>query len=309
MFVSRDEAMTVNSRTGCPSSTVWLYLTVEFLIGMFLSGILAILGVVKTLLPKPPRDLAGDIVLVAGAASSLGESLAEEFAKDGCSVICVDSDAASIEETASRLRSSYPRVEDVGSSHGKDAPSAKSTISAYECDLLDKDDIGRTARKIKDEIGKVDVLVTCVGNMNQDIFDTASTTLMSHFWTVLAFLPLMLYRARAHIIGVTPVASSRDAYHGSRAAIASLMASLCQELSNHSSHLTFMAFTPIARSSTMKEDEQQVARNIVQAVKTDQSNLSVSWMPRFLYRLGCATYHGITTFTQWVRSQGCDYPA
>ncbi|XP_076173224.1 estradiol 17-beta-dehydrogenase 11 [Ptiloglossa arizonensis] len=309
MFILKDGALTMNSRTGCPSSTVWFYLTIEFLIGAFLSGLLAILAVVKALLPKPPRDLTGDVVLVAGAASSLGESLVEEFAKGGCFVICVDNDPKSIEETAFRLRTCYPRIEKVGPRHGKDNTlGTRSTISAYGCNLLDRNDIRRTALKIKDEIGRVDVLVTCVGSLDQDIFDTTSKTLMSHFWTVLAFLPMMLYRERAHIVGVTPVASSSDAYHGSRAAIASLMESLCQELSNHSSRLTFMAFSPIAGHSTLKESERQVARNIVQAVRTDQNSLSVSWVSRFLYRLSCATYYGITKFTQWVHSQGCDYP-
>ncbi|XP_043261579.1 estradiol 17-beta-dehydrogenase 11-like [Colletes gigas] len=310
MFVLKEETLARNSRTGCPSSTLWLYLTVEFLIGTFLSGILAILAIVKALLPKPPRDLTGDVVVIAGTASSLGVALAEEFAKDGCSVICVDSDSNLIEETVSRLRTSYPRIEEVESRHSKnDTPRLKSTISSYECNLLNKDDIGRTARKIKDEIGRVDVLVTCVGTVDQDIFDTASKTLMSHFWTVLAFLPLMLYQKRAHIVGVTPVASSTDAYHSSRAAITSLMESLGQELSNHSSHLMFLAFSPIADHCALKERKQQVARDIVHAVRTDQSNLSVSWMSRFLYRLSCATYHGITTFMEFIYSQGCDYSA
>ncbi|XP_076636316.1 short-chain dehydrogenase/reductase family 16C member 6 [Colletes latitarsis] len=296
MFVLKDETLTRNSRTGCPSSTVWLYLTVEFFIGTFLSGILAILAIIKALLPKPPRDLTGDVVVIAGAASFLGKSLAEEFAKDGCFVICVDSDSKLIEKTVSRLTTSYPRSKKV-----------ESTILSYECNLLNKDDIRRTARKIKDEIGRVDVLVTCVGTVDQDIFHTASKTLMSHFWTVLAFLPLMLYHKRAHIVGVTPVASSTDAYHSSRAAITSLMESLGQELSNHSSHLMFLAFSPIADHCTLKESKQQVARDIVQAVRTDQNNLSVSWMSRFLYRLSCATYHGITTFMEFIYSQGCDY--
>lgn len=53
---------------------------------------------------------------------------------------------------------------------------------AYECDLLDRNAIREIARKIEDEIGGIDVLVTCAGQPNQDIFDMASTTLMSHYW-------------------------------------------------------------------------------------------------------------------------------
>ncbi|KOC61584.1 Short-chain dehydrogenase/reductase family 16C member 6 [Habropoda laboriosa] len=276
---------------------------------MFISVFLAILTIIKSLLPKPPRDLTGDVVLVAGASSSLGESLAEEFAKNGCSVICVDNDSSSIKETESRLKRQYPTIKEVRQSQRKDESSrCKPTISAYECNLLDREEIRRTAQKVKEDVGRVDVLVTCVGNPNQDIFDTASRTLMSHFWTVLAFLPLMLYKERAHIVGVTPVASTTDAYHGSRAAIVSLMESLCQELSNHSSHLTFLAFSPIAECSTLKQSEEQVARNIVRAMKADQNSLSVSWISRILYQISCVIYNGITLLTQWIHSPGCDYP-
>ncbi|XP_017881174.1 retinol dehydrogenase 10-A-like [Ceratina calcarata] len=307
MFCIRNEIMVTCSRTGSPSSTVWLFLTIEFLIGIFLSVFLAILTVIKSLLPKPPRDLTGDVVLIVGASSSLGESLTEEFVKNGCSVVCVDSNSKLIEENVSKLRKQYQLVEKVDTYRKNDSSVCRSAINSYECNLEDKDDIRRLAQKVKDDIGRVDILVTCVGDSNQDIFDTASRTLMSHFWTVLAFLPLMLYQERARIVGVTPVASNSDAYHGSRAAIVSLMESLCQELSNHTSHLAFLAFSPIAECRTLKQSEERIAKNIVRAVKTDQNDLNISWMSRLLYKLSCMTYRGITLLTQWVHSQGCDH--
>ncbi|XP_078037100.1 short-chain dehydrogenase/reductase family 16C member 6 [Augochlora pura] len=307
MFVENCEVPVTNSRFGSPSSTVWLILAIEFLIGGLVSGLLAILKFVKSLLPKPPRDLTGDVVLVAGAATTLGKSLAEEFAKSGCSVICMDQDAEAIERIASSLNARYPIVEEVKPSHRKDASSGLRTEqTAYQCDLLNRDDIRRVAEKIKDEIGRVDILVTCVGSLDEDIFDTASKTLMSHFWTVLAFLPLILYRERGHIVGVTPVASSRDAYYGSKAAISSLMESLCQELSNRSSQLTFLAFSPIVRCGTPEESGKGVAADIVQAVRTDRNTLNTDWTSTLLYRMSCAAYHCIATFTEWVHSQGAD---
>lgn len=57
---------------------------------------------------------------------------------------------------------------------------------AYECDLLDRNAIREIARKIEDDVGGIDVLVTCAGQPNQDIFDMASTTLMSHYWVNIA---------------------------------------------------------------------------------------------------------------------------
>jgi len=58
----------------------------------------------------------------------------------------------------------------------------KSAIVAYECDLLNRDAIREIAKKVEDEIGGIDVLVTCAGQSNEDIFDIASTTLKSHYW-------------------------------------------------------------------------------------------------------------------------------
>lgn len=63
MLSIRDEAIIANSRTDS-STNIWFYLSVEFLIGAVISGFLSILNVVKLLLPKPPRDLTGDVVLV-----------------------------------------------------------------------------------------------------------------------------------------------------------------------------------------------------------------------------------------------------
>lgn len=109
--------------------------------------------------------------------------------KNGCSVVCVGEDSRSIEDLACRLEMCYPKVEEIGPRHWKgDSARTKSTLSGHVCDLLSKEDIRRTARKIKDERGRVDVLVTCVGTQNQDIFDTASRTLMSHFWVNLALV-------------------------------------------------------------------------------------------------------------------------
>lgn len=120
---------------------------------------------------------------IIGGASSLGESLTSEFARNGCSVVCLDNDLKLIEETASRLKQQRLTIEEVAPSHRKnDSPRCRSTISAYRCNFSDKDAIRRTAEKVKDDIGRIDILVTCIDNMNEDVFGTTSKILMSHFW-------------------------------------------------------------------------------------------------------------------------------
>ncbi|XP_032670329.1 retinol dehydrogenase 10-B-like [Odontomachus brunneus] len=300
MLLPITKETTIATSSMAPSTNLWFFLSVEFLIGTVISTILAVLSVIKSFLPKPPRDLTGDVVLIAGASSTLGEFLAEEFAKGGCSVICVDNDLQSLEEITAKLRSRYCRVEEIRSEHREcELREAEPTIVAYECDLLDCNSVRKIAKKVEDEVGGIDVLVTCAGQPNQDIFDTASTTLMSHHWATLAFLPYMLQRdRRAYVVGITPVASTDDGYLASRTAITGIMESISQELSNHSSRLTFLAVSPTMEHGSMRESEQQVAKEVVQAIRRDQCNVHISWSSKILYRLSRMMYGAITAVTQ-----------
>ncbi|XP_011171009.1 estradiol 17-beta-dehydrogenase 11 [Solenopsis invicta] len=307
MLRVRDDSLIKNSTTGF-SLNLLLYLSAEFLIGAVIASFLAILNVIKSFLPKPPRDLTGDVVLIAGASSTFGESLAEEFARGGCSVICVDNDFRSVEEITARLKSRCNKVKGIGPDHReRQQENVGPTMAAYGCDLLDRNAIREIAKKIEDEVGGVDVLVTCVGQPYQDIFDTASTTLMSHYWIVLAFLPFMLQRDRAHIVGIMPVTSTQDVYLSSRIAIAGMMETLGQELSNRNNQLTFLTVSPtIARSST-RQEEQKMAQDVVEAVRRDQCSISMNWCSKMIYQISCAIHSAITTVSQWLHTQGCDY--
>ncbi|XP_018315825.1 short-chain dehydrogenase/reductase family 16C member 6 isoform X2 [Mycetomoellerius zeteki] len=310
MLRVKDESVTTNSRTGF-SINFLFYLSFEFLIGTVISSFLVILNIIKSLLPKPPRDLSGDVVLIAGVSSTLGESLAEEFARGGCSVICMDNDFRSVKEITTRLKSQCNKVKGIGPNHReKEQENVGPTMAAYECNLLDRNAIREIAKKVEDEVGGIDVLVTCAGQSYQDIFDTVNTTLMSHYWTVLAFLPSMLQRDRAHIVGITPITSTQDVYLSSRAAIAGLMESLGQELSNRNSHLTFLAISPTtAHSSTRREEQEmkRMAKEIVQAVRRGQCSISINWCSKMIYQISCVIYSAITTVSQWLHTQGCDY--
>lgn len=64
MLPIRDEVAITNSRIGS-SINFWFYLSIEFLIGAIISGILTLLDIIKSFLPKPPRDLTGNVILVS----------------------------------------------------------------------------------------------------------------------------------------------------------------------------------------------------------------------------------------------------
>lgn len=99
-------------------------------------------------------------------------------------MVCVDEVNDSVQQIASDLQSRYTDLkEDIETSQEKQDELRKNPkITAYRCNLLNHNGIHDIAKKVKNEIGGIDILVTCVGAAGQDIFDTASTTLMSHYW-------------------------------------------------------------------------------------------------------------------------------
>jgi len=95
----------------------------------------------------------------------------------------MDNDFRSVKEITTRLKLQCNKVKGIGPNHReKEQENAGATMAAYECNLLDRNAIREIAKKIEDEIGGIDVLVTCAGQSYQDIFDTATITLMSHYW-------------------------------------------------------------------------------------------------------------------------------
>ncbi|XP_051155727.1 estradiol 17-beta-dehydrogenase 11-like isoform X3 [Leptopilina boulardi] len=303
MISMREESLISNSRIGGPTSATWWYLSAEFIIALSISGLLTILGIIKTFLPKPPKDLTGEIVVITGVTSALGRNLAEEFAKNGCQLICIDHNLKDAKEIASDLRIKYPTVEKVGPEYRiKDnyhVKMEKCTNFAYECNLGNRSEINNVVKKVKDDFGGINILITCNGDSSQDIFDTITQTLMSHYWTVMAFIPLMLNKGRAHIVGVMPFSSTEDAFMGSKAAIAGLMESLgsvCKE----NKQLTFITVAPKCQSRFVKQSEQKIASDVVEAVRRDQLFLTRNWCSETFYTISCKLYRGITFITQWL---------
>ncbi|CAB0030876.1 unnamed protein product [Trichogramma brassicae] len=100
-------------------------------------------------------------------------------------------------QTASRLCQRYPRIESAGASCRKQtaddqeqqqqhedqrSASMKCRSLAYACNLCDRQQIKELAKKVRDEVGYLDTLVTCADSSEQEIFDAVSNTLMSHYW-------------------------------------------------------------------------------------------------------------------------------
>ncbi|KAJ1205708.1 hypothetical protein NDU88_001136 [Pleurodeles waltl] len=88
------------------------------------------------------------------------------------------------------------------------------TVHTYEVDCSQREDIYRTAEKVKNEVGDVSILVNNAGvvvctellNIKDDqIQRTFDVNIMAHFWTTKAFLPAMLKNNHGHVVTVASI--------------------------------------------------------------------------------------------------------
>ncbi|KAJ8688297.1 hypothetical protein QAD02_024092 [Eretmocerus hayati] len=277
------------SSMGGPVRATWLYLSFEFLVGLGISAFLLALNIFRLLLPRPPRALSGDVVVVTGAASSkLGLALTEEFARVGCSVVCVDEDGPST-DAALASNSNCISKSNIFSDQLEEMQVSSRTGNGqrwYRCDLRNRKQLRHLAEKLRHEFGGIDVLVTCprqIDDHGECGLDKISHELASHYWAAMAFLPSMLLRDKAHLIGITQAVSKQEACMGSKAAIAGLMASLDEELSGGKHKLTFMTVAPKAEPRLRSQTEREIAKEVVQAVQRDMPGLFGSWASKTIY--------------------------
>lgn len=105
------------------------------------------------------RDLRGKIVLVTGGGSGLGRLLCVQFAKEGARVVTVDLRQNFLDETVAVVEKETGQ-----------------RITTFLCDLANRLMIYDVAAKIKEQVGKVDVLVNnAVRSPTYHVHDVAST--------------------------------------------------------------------------------------------------------------------------------------
>lgn len=86
-------------------------------------------------------DIRGKRTLITGAAKGMGARMAERFARAGASLGLVDVDAENLQETADELRrEGFP-------------------VETFECDLSERGNIEDLHDEVREEFGRVDILV------------------------------------------------------------------------------------------------------------------------------------------------------
>lgn len=169
-------------------------------IGFLLLSLVAIVeALLRSLVPTryKLKKISGEIALVTGGGGGLGRLLSLRLANLGAVVVVWDINEEGIDETVKLVRASG------GTCHG------------YVCDLCNREDVYRKASLLAQEVGKVTILINNAGIVSgkrlmetpdQMIVRTMDVNVMSHFWTVKAFLPGMMAANKGHIVSIASLA-------------------------------------------------------------------------------------------------------
>ncbi|CAN7998932.1 unnamed protein product [Ixodes hexagonus] len=172
------------------------------------------------------KSIDGETVLVTGAGSGLGRLLAVRFSKLGARLVLWDIDRNGNEETARLIKAA-----------GGDA-------CAFTCNVADSKTVYETAAKVKDTVGRVDIVVNNAGVVSGkkllDISDemvtkTFQINALAHYWVVKAFLPEMQAANHGHIVSIASLAGLGGVcrltdYCGSKFAAVGFQEALAMEL-------------------------------------------------------------------------------
>ncbi|XP_072660683.1 epidermal retinol dehydrogenase 2 [Canis lupus baileyi] len=152
-------------------------------------------SMVFTIIPKPRKNVAGEIVLITGAGSGLGRLLALRFARLGSVLVLWDINKEGNEDTC-RM------AQEAGATR----------VYAYTCDCSQREDIYRVAEQVKKEVGDISILINNAGIVTGKNFLDCPDELMekaldvnfkAHLWTCKSFLPAMIANNHGHLVCIS----------------------------------------------------------------------------------------------------------
>uniref|UniRef100_A0A7N5JHR0 Short chain dehydrogenase/reductase family 16C member 5 n=1 Tax=Ailuropoda melanoleuca TaxID=9646 RepID=A0A7N5JHR0_AILME len=167
----------------------------ELIVFLGKSGIAFLEATMFTIIPKPRKNVAGEIVLITGAGSGLGRLLAIRFARLGSVLVLWDINKEGNEDT-------YRMAREAGATR----------VYAYTCDCSQREDIYRVAKQVKKEVGDVSILINNAGIVTGKSFLDCPDDLMekaldvnfkAHLWTYKSFLPAMIANKRGHLVCIS----------------------------------------------------------------------------------------------------------
>ncbi|KZC05489.1 PREDICTED: estradiol 17-beta-dehydrogenase 11-like [Dufourea novaeangliae] len=262
------------------------------LIGFLILTVVSIAeSIVKMFIPAKykMKSIIGEIALVTGGGGGLGRLIALRLANLGAIVVIWDVNKEGTEETVKLVQA------------------AGGTCYGYVCDLCDREDVYKKAAVVKEEIGKVTILINNAGVVSgmkfldtpdKLIIRTMEVNVMSHFWTTKAFLPSMMEDNKGHIVSIASLAGHVGVptlvdYCTSKFAAVGFEEALHMELAADGYNINTTVVCPFfIRSTGMFEDispryvprlsPNEVADRVVSAMRCNEK---IAVVPGYLYLL------------------------
>ncbi|XP_018323119.1 short-chain dehydrogenase/reductase family 16C member 6-like [Agrilus planipennis] len=240
----------------------------------------------KILVPPTLKEVKGKVVLITGTGHGIGRELALLYAAEGATVVGWDLNDKGNKETQEEIvQNKYQKC------------------YFYKCDVSDREQVFRTAKAMRKEVGKVDILINNAGIMPchalldhtpDEIDRIFKVNVYAHIWTIEAFLPDMMKNNEGHIVALSSCAGlfgirNLAPYCASKFAVAGLMESLFEELHsnpNNRIQLTtlfpYMTNTGLCRKPKIKFENampmlvpSELAKEIMKAQRSDQFEVGV----------------------------------
>ncbi|XP_072460727.1 epidermal retinol dehydrogenase 2 [Notamacropus eugenii] len=244
-----------------------------------------------TMVPRPKKNITGEIVLITGSGSGIGRLLALKFARLGAILVLWDINAEGNQETCELAKKA-----------------GASRVYTYICNCSERQDVYRVADLVKKEVGDVSILINNAGIVTGKEFLEISDEYMeksfdvnskAHFWTYKAFLPAMIANNHGHLVCISSSAglvganklsdycASKFAAFGFAEAIFLEMFAQGRTGIKTTIVCPFFINTGMFQGCTTENpillpilDPEYVANKIINAVLEEQVYL---YLPRFLY--------------------------
>jgi 3-hydroxybutyrate dehydrogenase len=126
---------------------------------------------------SPVGRLAGRTAIVTGASRGIGQAIALEFARQGCSVSLVATGRAALENTASQIK----------------AEGGRACVQPF--DVTDRESCFNAVKQCESELGEVEILVNAAGAYIARRFQDYSAEDFDRLLQVNLFAPLHLMQA------------------------------------------------------------------------------------------------------------------
>ena len=154
-------------------------------------------------MPKTPEFFVGKTIVITGAASGIGRSTAQIFAREGANVVCGDIDAEGSERTANQI------IQKGGKALG------------LACDVTRREQVDAMIQRAIEEFGSVEFQFNSAGaagrrstflDIDDELWDqTFDLNAKSVYHSMQAVLPHMLDNGGGVIVNVASMSHKRGA--------------------------------------------------------------------------------------------------